>query len=358
MSALAKSSETGASGGGFVPSIQGLRGVAALSVLLVHMYVMPLLAGFLPQLPPWFHAIANTGGHGVELFFMISGYLIPASLVRHGDVSAFFYDRCMRILPVFVVLHLALFTIGPIVGYKFFKGIDLVTYVELFVANLLFLPDALGLPLGQQNAWTLSYEWAFYIWFAAIFASRRGGHWFITWLLIGIAVAAVVYRPNAAFFGIGMLLSRANFRLLIAGWPGLLAGALCVIAMYGSLEYLHAVPALLPGLLLFAMVLSPGSGVATLLDSPLLQYLGKISYSLYLVHPFALYPLQAFGAKFFAAGVNPWLLWAGFVAIGVPVAIVASALSYRFIEVALRRRLDRTLRGTPTLRAEELQQRA
>jgi peptidoglycan/LPS O-acetylase OafA/YrhL len=106
------------------------------------------------------------------------------------------------------------------------------------------------------------------------------------------------------------------------------------------------------------MVLSPGSGVATLLDSPLLQYLGKISYSLYLVHPFALYPLQAFGAKFFAAGVNPWLLWAGFVAIGVPVAIVASALSYRFIEVALRRRLDRTLRGTPTLRAEELQQRA
>ena len=155
-----------------------------------------------------------------------------------------------------------------------------------------------------------------------------------------------------------MILSRVNFRPAIAGWPGLLAGAACVIAMYGSLEYLHALPALLPGLLLFAMVLSPGSGVATLLDSPSLQYAGKISYSLYLVHPFALYPLQALGAKFVAAGVNPWLLWGGFVAIGLPVAFVASALSYRFIEVGLRRRLDRMLRGAPTLRAEELQQRA
>lgn len=342
----------------FLPAIQGLRGVAAMSVLLVHMYVMPLLAGFLPPLPSWFHTIANTGGHGVELFFMISGYLIPASLVRHGDVSAFFYDRCMRILPVFGVLHVALFTIGPIVGYKFFKGIDVVTYIELFVANLLFLPDALGLPLGQQNAWTLSYEWAFYIWFAAIFVSRRRGHWLATWVLIGVAVAAVVYRPNAAFFGVGMLLSHVNFRLVIAGWRGLLAGALCVIAMYGSLEYLHALPALLPGLLLFAMVLSPGSGVVTLLEAPSLQYLGKISYSLYLVHPFALYPLQALGAKFVAAGANPWLLWAGFVAIGLPVAFVASALSYRLIEVGLRRRLDRMLRGTPTRHAEELQQRA
>lgn len=344
--------------GSFIPAIQGLRGVAALSVLVVHLYVMPLLAGFLPQLPPWFHAVANTGGHGVELFFMISGYLIPASLVRHGDVSSFFYDRCMRILPVFVVLHLALFTVGPLVGYKFFKGIDLVSYLELFVVNLLFLPDLLGLPLGQQNAWTLSYEWAFYIWFAAFFVSRRSGHRPSAWLLAGLAVAAVLYRPNAAFFGVGMLLSRVSIRLPLAGWPGLLAAAACVVAMYGALEYLHAALALLPGLVLFAMVLSPGSGPATLLEARSLQYVGKISYSLYLVHPFALYPFQAVGAKLHAAGVNPWLLWSGFVAIGLPVAVVASALSYRFIEVGLRRRIDRLLRGRPTRHADELQQRA
>ena len=53
------------------------------------------------------------GGHGVELFFMISGFLIPASLVRHASVGKFFYDRALRILPVFVVLHLVLFVAGP-----------------------------------------------------------------------------------------------------------------------------------------------------------------------------------------------------------------------------------------------------
>src|SRR5690348_1297249 len=89
----------------FLPSIQGLRGVAALSVLIVHLYDMPLLARFLPRVPAWFHNTINMGGHGVELFFMISGFLIPASLVRHASVSKFLYDRALRILPVFVVLH-------------------------------------------------------------------------------------------------------------------------------------------------------------------------------------------------------------------------------------------------------------
>src|SRR6185295_3470098 len=110
---------------------------------IVHLQDMPLLAGFLPPIWPWLEATVNMGGHGVELFFMISGFLIPASLMR----------------------HLILFTAGPLVGYKFFKGIDLPTYLKLFFVNLAFLPDALGLPIGQQNAWTLSYEWAFYILF-------------------------------------------------------------------------------------------------------------------------------------------------------------------------------------------------
>ncbi len=51
----------------FVPSVQGLRGLAAVSVLIVHLYDMPLLAGFLPSVPRWFQQTINMGGHGVEL---------------------------------------------------------------------------------------------------------------------------------------------------------------------------------------------------------------------------------------------------------------------------------------------------
>ncbi len=325
----------------FVPSIQGLRGVAAISVLMVHLYDMPLLAGFLPTVPRWFQQTINMGGHGVELFFMISGFLIPASLVRHASVSKFFYDRMLRILPVFVVLHLTLFIIGPVVGYKFFKDIGVVAYVEVFLANLFFLPDALGLPIGQQNAWTLAYEWAFYIWFAATFfvvVERK--NWMLGLLLLALGLVGVFHRPIAAYFAVGMLFAAIDVRLQLVGRIGVLAGVICGIAMYVCLEYIHPFAGLLPGAVLFGMVLAPGSGVAKALSGSAVQYLGKISYSLYLVHPFALYPLQVMGVKLAAHGVNLWVLWAAFAVVGLVASLVAGAASYELIEVRLRRRLD------------------
>src|ERR1700677_3146056 len=103
---------------GFLPAVQGLRGIAAATVLAVHLYDMPkggvydiANPGFLPPIWPWLQSIMNVGGHGVELFFMISGFLIPASLVRHGSFWKFIRDRVMRIMPVFGVLHLLLFIV-------------------------------------------------------------------------------------------------------------------------------------------------------------------------------------------------------------------------------------------------------
>lgn len=332
--------------GNFLPAIQGLRGVAALSVLIVHLYDMPLLAGFLPRVPGWFHGTINMGGHGVELFFMISGFLIPASLVRHASVGKFFYDRALRILPVFVVLHLVLFVAGPIVGYKFFKDIDAASYLGIFLANLLFVPEVLGLPIGQQNAWTLTYEWAFYIWFAATFmAAAKQRSWLVVSLL-AIGLAGILFRPIAAFFAVGMLFSAVPIRVGLAGRAGLLAGAACAAAMYVCIEYVHPFVGLVPGFLLFGMVLAQGSGVATWLSTPVPQFLGKISYSLYLVHPFALFPLQMLGAMLASRGVDLWLLWGAFVVLGFTVSMVAGTLSYELIELRLRRLLDSAFRHT------------
>jgi peptidoglycan/LPS O-acetylase OafA/YrhL len=339
--------------GAFVPSIQGLRGVAALSVLIDHFYDMPKGGmydapnpGFLPPLWTWLQAVINTGGHGVELFFMISGFLIPASLVRHGSISKFLFDRVLRIMPVFVVLHLALFTIGPIVGYKFFRGIDTAGFIETFFANLFFVQDALGLPIAQQNAWTLTYEWAFYIWFALTFAVvKRFGSWMLATPLIILGLASVAHWPISSFFLIGVLLSTIDFRIRLEGPTGFLAGLICAVAMYASLDLFHPFWALIPGFLLFAMVLAPTSGVAAALDTPALQYLGKVSYSLYLVHPFVLFPLQMMGLKLVERGVDRWLLWTVFVALGLALVLIASALSYELIEVRLRRLIDNAFRN-------------
>lgn len=341
-----------ATDGGFMPSVQGLRGIAALSVVMDHFYDMPKGGvydipnpGFLPPLWQWLQSVINVGGHGVELFFMISGFLIPASLVRHGSLPKFFFDRVLRIMPVFVVLHLALFTIGPIVGYKFFRGIDVGSYCGIFLANLFFLQDALGLPIAQQNAWTLTYEWAFYIWFALVFAAMRLGGWLLATPLLLLGLACVLQWPITAFFCIGMLFSAVDFRINITGWSGLALGLVCGAAVYASVTLFHPFVGLLPGFLLFGMVLAQGSGVSNALSTPALQYVGKISYSLYLVHPFVLFPLQVAGLKLVAMGVDRWLLWAAFIVLGLVMALVASAISYELIEVRLRRLLDHAFRG-------------
>ncbi|MCK1653201.1 acyltransferase [Bradyrhizobium sp. 149] len=319
----------------FEPSIQGLRGLAALSVLLVHLYDMPLTAGFLPPMPSWFDAIIGTFGRGVEVFFMISGYLIPASLVRHQVVSKFFIDRCLRILPVFVILHLALFVIGPLVGYKFFKDIDALDYVKIFLANLFFLPDILNLPLGQQNAWTLTYEWVFYLWFAAAyyFAARSRQ---VTALLVLAGVIAVLYFPISAYFMVGFALRAIELRIGARGISGLLLSVACLALMYMLLEYVHPFVGLLPALILFSTVLNPASTIAQQLSKASPQFVGKISYSLYLVHPFALYPLQVIGARLVSQGYSPWVVWPMFVVLGLLSSFVASTITYELIEVRLR----------------------
>ncbi|KJC49497.1 exopolysaccharide biosynthesis protein [Bradyrhizobium sp. LTSP885] len=338
--------------GSFVPSVQGLRGIAALSVLMDHFYDMPKGGvydipnpGFLPPLWPWLQSVINVGGHGVELFFMISGFLIPASLVRHGSLPKFFFDRVLRIMPVFVVLHLALFVIGPIIGYKFFRGIDVGSYLGIFFANLFFVQDALGLPIAQQNAWTLTYEWAFYIWFALSFAALQVGGRLLAAPLVLLGLACVLHWPITAFFCIGMLFSAVDFRINIPGRTGLVLGLICGAAMYASLVLFHPFVGLLPGFLLFGMVLARGSGIGNALGTPALQYVGKISYSLYLVHPFVLFPLQVIGLKLVAIGVDRWLLWSAFILLGLVMSLAASAISYELIEVRLRRWLDNAFRG-------------
>jgi peptidoglycan/LPS O-acetylase OafA/YrhL len=329
----------------FEPSIQGLRGIAALSVLFVHLYDMPMNAGFLPTVPDWFDFTILTGGRGVELFFIISGYLIPASLVRHRQISKFFYERCLRILPVFVVFHLVIFVVGPIVGYKFFKGIDAFGYVGLFLANLLFLPDILRLPAAQQNAWTLTYEWLFYFWFAAMFycvAIRR--MWTMAGLLVALGLLAVMAFPITAYFLIGIAIRHFDVRLELPGWRGTAAGLACLLLMYVCLEHINPWLGLAPGFLLFAMARAPASGIVGLLDRPGIQYIGKISYSLYLAHPFALYPLQMAGARLATHGYPLWPIWLSFVAAGLIVSLAMSAATYELIEVRLRRLLDSGLR--------------
>ncbi|MBF0457455.1 MAG: acyltransferase [Nitrospirae bacterium] len=265
---------------------------------------------------------------GVELFFMISGYLITASILRHNSVAAFLRNRAMRIYPVYLTLIISIF----LCQWVFKHSLDIYTnrpvnwmgelgaldaFVNLGEA-ILFLPGVFNLPMMWGVLWTLSYEFFFYLLSAVLFSLARrrmkAAHAFTCVLLIPI----LYLYPRAVFFAVGagvFALEKRGFIAHIPGWVSFTAGILFFVVMARALryssgfffgaatDYLHLFTpeqpvsqqhhryyldyvAVLPGLLMFAYICRPECWCRWLLQLRVTQFLGTISYSLFLAHGF------------------------------------------------------------------------
>lgn len=175
-------------------NIQALRAIAALMVVHSH------AAGTL--------GLRYDGGaHGVDLFFVISGFIIAH--VASTDPSQFLTRRLIRIVPTYWVATLALFAVIQLVP-SMFRGTA--PDVGLLIRSLLFVPDASsvhsdGLPHPTLNAgWTLNYEMYFYVVFAiALAISKRQTTVIAIGLLFGVMaiihVTTLRHHVVAAFYG-------------------------------------------------------------------------------------------------------------------------------------------------------------
>src|SRR5688500_8011543 len=167
--------------GSFNNSVHGLRGFAAFSVVLFHIWAGAIDDNFLPSAVPDLLKISLTSlSFGVDLFFMISGYLITQSLISNKNVLLFLKNRCIRIYPAFLPVLLLIFIFGPFIGYDYFNDRHgFFEWLTAFAANLLFLPGVFPMEPALLVAWTLSYEAAFYIFSAIAFSlyMRRPGRW-------------------------------------------------------------------------------------------------------------------------------------------------------------------------------------
>lgn len=299
----------------FRKDIHGMRAVAVALVVLSHAHVPGLAGGFV----------------GVDIFFVISGFVITGVLVRESGASKrtllarFYARRARRILPaagvVTVVTVLATYgVLGFIRGFA--TGKDAVS-VAFFAANYHFIAIGTDYALAStppsplQNYWSLAVEEQFYIVFPALvlIAASSGGHRF-TRTLVGmmVAITAASYgwsiyltsvNGTAAFFsstaragelGVGCLTFllgpwvRRRMRAELAcaaGWLGVGLIAWAAIQFDPGSHFpgaLVAVPALGTALILVAGP-SPGPrGVAALLHTRCFQWIGSLSYSLYLIH--------------------------------------------------------------------------
>ncbi|MER5650980.1 acyltransferase family protein [Streptosporangium sp. NPDC002524] len=321
--------------------LDALRGPAALAVALHH-------SGwtFVPDLWAEVDGRIDVGTWGVFVFFLVSGYIIPASLERRGDLRAFWIGRAFRLLPLLLAaLGLALL-LAYAGAFALHPGLSVRPLPLVVLGNVTMLQELLGVPAVIDVMWTLSYELAFYLMAVGLFATGRahrsaaaaivlalsavllglllpgpviGGRADLVAALLGVAVVAVVVvsaragggtRTAAAVAGglLGLALVVLGSR--IGAWQGLIilammfAGTAVYRAEQGTIRWRTAVAAVLtvlacgvlakddpgwaPAILLAAGFFAAGFALRRRSFPRWLAHLGVISFSLYLLHPLLL----------------------------------------------------------------------
>jgi peptidoglycan/LPS O-acetylase OafA/YrhL len=327
------------------PDIDGLRAFSVLAVVAFH----------LNRLVP--------GGYvGVDVFFVISGFLIGGIVFKEVDAGTFsfahFYlRRIRRIAPALIVMLLAafpasVFLTGPLEIVAFAKS----SLAALFsVANIYFYatsgyfgPNALDIPL--LHLWSLGIEEQFYIVFPllVVVLSKCLPRRLVPCLVIGGLLSllssqfALRLHPEASFYlpqnrafelTVGVLLARVNLKsdprtakMLAAAGVGLLAIAIC---FFRDTTSFPGIAALAPcaGAALVIWSGQTGTPVSRMLGMRIPVYLGKISYPLYLAH----WPIIVFGRI-----ALPDLSPLQFALVVVAGSIIAAALTYHLIEWPIR----------------------
>jgi peptidoglycan/LPS O-acetylase OafA/YrhL len=334
------------SDGLFRPDVEGLRGIAVLLVVLFHAG-LPVPGGFV----------------GVDVFFVISGFLITGLLLREhratGRVSLarFYARRVRRLLPaaaavILVTLPVAFAVIGPLDR----PGVMIDgAAAALSVSNVRFALaegdyfTAITQPSPFLHFWSLSVEEQFYlVWPALLFLVARGGRLRVPAVLLvvlagSLAGSVLVTQSDIAwaFYSLptrawqlaaGGLLAVGATRIdrlprlpvAVAGWLSV-AGLVASAALISSSMPYPGVVAVAPTLCAVLLIASGERrlGPGALLSVVPLRFLGRISYSLYLWHwPILVLPAMGLGDAL--GGDGRVILALG--AVGV------AALSWRFIE--------------------------
>ncbi|MFG3437392.1 acyltransferase family protein [Nonomuraea sp. NPDC047897] len=365
--------------------LDALRGIGALAVVAEHLpWVLP------PLRPYWF----SLGFYGVMVFFLVSGYIVPASLERRGELRGFWISRVFRLYPLYLVVAALVVALAWWVPLREEVPRD----GSSVAAHLTMLLDVVGVGGVADTMWTLSYEMVFYLLVTALFTAglhRRSG---AVAVLFGVAsvVAAVVpgvvpvpgpwlAYGSAVVFAAGLAAVVSGRARTVAAYAlGLMAAALPVLG--GRIPWLgltilavmfagtavqrweRGTGPLWPVALTGALVaLAPvwaapvgwwaepgvwattvGAAAATFAVARALRgrrvpkalaWLGLISYSLYLVHhPLFGYLHEAVGDL----GDRPYAVRLAVAVTAVAAAVLVSAATYRWVERparALGRRL-------------------
>jgi len=341
---------------GFRQDIEGIRGLGILLVVGFHAGIRSLAGGFV----------------GVDVFFVLSGFLITGLLAREvgstGDIDfqAFYARRARRLLPALLAVLVA--TIG--LSLWLYPPIDqprigvVGRAVSLHYGNVLFARTAVNYHAASGNpflhTWSLAVEEQFYLIWPFLFALVGRAHGasgatprrLINWIAFvgGLSLVASLWLTGVsqpwAFFGMPTRIwefaiggiaalaltdrtgARESTGFALQGL-GLAAIAFATVAFHEALPY-PGFAALLPAVGAVALItggaIAPASPASKLLGVAPLRWLGRMSYSWYLWH----WPLVGLGAALdWKLGVGGKIVWS-LLALGLAV------LTHRFVEERFR----------------------
>jgi peptidoglycan/LPS O-acetylase OafA/YrhL len=189
--------------------LDALRGLAALCVVVDHGNTLVLRSA-----QAFWSQWLDLGQYGVFVFFLVSGYIIPASLERKGSLRGFWVSRAFRLYPLYL-LAIGLSVIGYKTGLGTLRGAEH-HQVSAVASWLLMIPNLLTGPNVPNVTWTLSYEMTFYLLLAALFsvrAHRHSGSYALACAVVVVAAGGVL--PMAALLGGHGLLGPGHVDLAV-----------------------------------------------------------------------------------------------------------------------------------------------
>lgn len=288
------------------PEIDGLRAIAIIPVILNH-------AGY---------AIFSGGYVGVDVFFVISGYLITAIICREIEdktfsLKNFYVRRIRRILPLLYVVVITTL----IACFFIFLPKDLVSVaksaisIELFASNFYFWSERGYFGVNGElkpllHTWSLGVEEQFYIFYPLALIAL----WRLQRVLFGVLFAVFITSIWASYYVTPIHFDTAFYFPMTRAWE-LLAGSFCALALHNDkcfksklsndicsafglglvflayftfdsstlFPYVYAaIPVI--GVAIFILASQNANYIRRLISSKILVYIGVISYSLYLWH--------------------------------------------------------------------------
>lgn len=329
--------------------MEGIRGFAVFLVFLVH---------YVTLVEPWLseHSITQTisshiraiGNIGVDLFFVLSGYLIYGTLIRKKqEFSRYLFRRIQRIYPPFTavfIIYLALSAVFPSES-KIPEGWDGVIFV---LQNFLLLPGLFDIQTMITVTWSLSYEFFYYLIIPLFIGLLKLRTWRFEHRTILFACASVLLFAYFAVYGghirlmmfiAGILLfevteNRSFKSIPQIGLPAL-ALAIASVVLFDLFDangwWKFAVLFVLFFVFCLDCFASNGLANKAFRFTPM-RWLGNMSYSYYLIHGLALkfiFMVMPFALP--ASNADDWLFWAALPAV-FALTLIPAAVLFVYVE--------------------------